>query len=340
MSKAIQLAKKGLMTVSPNPMVGAVLVKNGKIIGEGYHVRKGEPHAEVNAINSASESVEGATLYCSLEPCCHTNKLTPPCTDLLIDKKIGKVVVASLDPNPEVAGKGLKKLREAGIEVSQGILEKEADDLNKIFFKNMNSSLPYVHMKAAITLDGRVCSSTGNSKWISSEEARFEVHRMREQYDAVMIGKGTLELDNPRLNARLEDRVTKEPIRIIVGNLSEEDLEGDIFRNNPTILNIYSKQTAFKGNTLKTEDCWGKTLKKLFEKGICSILIEGGSGLMSSIIEEDVWDEATFYVTQKLIGNGKCLFESDKNKEMENAISFSGKWRTTTAGEAVLEIRK
>lgn len=331
------MAELGRMTVSPNPMVGAVIERDGEILGEGFHLKKGDPHAEVNAISSSKKSVEGATLYCSLEPCCHTNKTTPPCVDLIIEKKIKKVVVASKDPNPDVSGKGLEKLKAAGIEVIYGVLESESDYLNKVFFKNMKSSLPYLHIKAAITLDGRICSETGSSKWISSEEARREVHFLRESYDAIMIGKNTLRNDNPELTARDGENITKDPFKIIVGNLTDKDLTLNIFKNSEKIINLYTGETKFPGTCIKLNE-WNIALKELFSLGVCSILIEGGAHLISSLIEADLFDEATFYVTKKLIGNGTPLFVSGKNKDMENAKNLNGSWRMTASGEAVLEV--
>jgi diaminohydroxyphosphoribosylaminopyrimidine deaminase/5-amino-6-(5-phosphoribosylamino)uracil reductase len=338
MKRAIQLAKKGRMTVSPNPMVGAVVVKDGKVIGEGFHLKKGESHAEVNALNSAHGSVEGATLYCTLEPCCHTKKTTPPCTDFIIEKKIKRVVVACLDPNPEVSGKGIEKLKSAGINIDSGILENEASDLNKVFFKNMKSGLPYIHLKAALTLDGRMCSSSGNSKWISSQEARDEVHYIRESYDSVMIGRKTLLADNPKLTARREGRITKNLKKIIVGNLSEEEIKLDLFKDKGLVLNLYSAKTCFKGKKIKLH-FWEEALKDLYQDGICSILVEGGSSLLTSLIEQNHYDEATFYMTKKLVGNGKSLFESDIIKDMKMAKALNGSWRLNASGEAILEVK-
>lgn len=333
------MAAMGRMTVSPNPMVGAVIVKNGVIIGEGFHLKKGEPHAEVNAVNAADESVEGATLYCTLEPCCHTKKTTPPCTDFIINKKVKRVVVACLDPNPEVSGKGMEKLKAAGISIDSGILENEASELNKVFFKNMKSGLPYVHLKAAITLDGRMCSTSNSSKWISSQEARDEVHSIRESYDSVMIGRKTLLTDNPQLTARKDGLVTKNLKKIIVGNLSEEEMKLDLFKEQSLVLNIYSEKTSFNGKKIRLES-WEETLKSLYQEGICSILVEGGPSLLTSLIEQDHFDEATFFVTKKLIGNGRSLFESETNKEMNLAKVLNGNWRLNASGEAILEVKK
>ena len=209
MNIAMDLAIKGIGTVSPNPLVGAVIVKDRKIVGEGFHQKAGEAHAEVNAVNSSAENLEGAILYTTLEPCCHTNKKTPPCTKLIIEKKFKTVVVANLDPNPSVAGKGIEALRRAGITVITDICKELGEEVNKIFFKNMRTGLPFIHIKQAMTLDGKTASHTGDSKWITSATARSEVHELRYQYDAIMVGSKTANLDNPDLTCRRNEKVVK-----------------------------------------------------------------------------------------------------------------------------------
>lgn len=342
MARALQLAKKGLGTVAPNPLVGAVLVKEGRVIGEGFHKKKGTPHAEPLAIDSSCVPVEGATLYCTLEPCCHTNKTTPPCTEKIIKSLIKKVVIACLDPNPEVAGKGVEALRTAGIEVVTGVLEEEAKDLNKIFFKNMNASIPFVHLKLAMTLDGRMASTTGSSMWITSEYARKEVHALRRAYDAVLIGSETLRKDNPDLNSRSNEKVVKRTLKIIIGDL--EDLERfQIFKDPENkIINIYNNKKSDHNQltSFKNKGSWKENLKELFKYGVNSILVEGGSKVASSVISEDSYDLATFYLSPKIIGNGPSIFESSKNTAMENATKLRGSWRITQGNEAVYEVTK
>jgi len=183
---AVEIAKKGMGNVSPNPLVGCVIIKNDRIIGAGYHERYGGPHAEINAINSAAENVEGSTLYINLEPCSHYGK-TPPCTDRLIECKIKRVVIGTMDMNPLVSGDGIKKLKAAGIEVKVGVLEKECIDLNKFFFKYITRKIPFVTLKAACTLDGKIADSSGDSKWISSTASRRYVHYLRSKYDACLL---------------------------------------------------------------------------------------------------------------------------------------------------------
>ena len=213
MERAIALAKKGIGFTSPNPMVGAVIVKDGRVIGEGYHEHCGELHAERNAIASLTESAEAATMYVTLEPCCHHGK-TPPCTEAIIEQKIGKVVIGSRDPNPQVAGKGVGQLREAGIEVVEDFLREECDAINPIFFHYITTKRPFVAMKYAMTMDGKIATQIGESKWITGETAREHVHTLRHAYKGIMAGIGTVLKDDPMLNCRMPGGVN--PIRIIL----------------------------------------------------------------------------------------------------------------------------
>ena len=212
MARAIELAKKGEGWTNPNPMVGAVIVKNGKIIGEGYHEKCGQLHAERNAIASLTESAEGATIYVTLEPCCHYGK-TPPCTEAILEQKISRVVIGSRDPNPKVAGKGAEILRRAGLQVQEDFMREECDELNPVFFHYITNKTPYVVMKYAMTADGKIATKTGASKWITGEEARSEVQLMRHKYMGIMAGIGTVLADDPLLNTRIKGK--KSPVRII-----------------------------------------------------------------------------------------------------------------------------
>ena len=342
MLRALELAKKGQGSVAPNPMVGALIVKNDSVIGEGFHKQRGGPHAEVEAINAAKETTEGSILYCTLEPCCHTNKLTPPCTDLIIEKKIKKVFIACLDPNPEVAGKGVKKLREHGIEVEVGLLEDKAIDLNKVFFKYIVTKRPYIHLKMAMTLDGKMFSQTGSSKWITSSVARAEVHQLRKQYDAVWVGMNTLLNDNPSLNTRNEMQVIKENKKIVIGDLSK--LKGKDLKVLNHKEKLYGINTGIEEEKTYETSMYSGDIRKsitwLGEKGISSILVEGGSKLISNLIELDLYDEMSIYIAPKLIGNGSSIFESVENFDMQNAISLAGNWRLLDSNEAVYEVRK
>ena len=209
---AMELAKKGYGYTAPNPVVGAVIVKNGCIIGQGYHEKYGEPHAERNALASCTQSPEGATIYVTLEPCCHHGK-QPPCTDAIIEAGIGRVVTGSGDPNPLVGGKGIQILRDHGIQVTEHVLREECDRLNQVFFHYIQTGRPYVTMKYAMTMDGKIAAYTGASRWVTGEEARHHVHEQRKKNTAIMVGIGTVLADDPMLNCRIEGG--RNPVRII-----------------------------------------------------------------------------------------------------------------------------
>jgi diaminohydroxyphosphoribosylaminopyrimidine deaminase/5-amino-6-(5-phosphoribosylamino)uracil reductase len=217
MQRAIELATQARGRTSPNPMVGAVIVKDGKIIGEGYHKKAGTPHAEIHALAAAGNEARGATLYVSLEPCCHHGR-TPPCTEAIINSGIKRVVIAALDPNPKVAGGGLQRLKEAGIDAEFGLMQEAAMELNAVFFKYIQRALPYVALKTAMTLDGKIAAGSGDSRWITGPEARQHVHQLRNIYDAIMVGIGTVLADNPRLNTRLQEGQGRDPVRVIIDN--------------------------------------------------------------------------------------------------------------------------
>lgn len=326
MKKAFDLALMGTGTVTPNPLVGAVIVKNNEVIAEGYHKKSGEPHAEINAIRNAKVDLKDSLLFCTLEPCCHTNKKTPPCTQEIIKHGFSKVIIANLDPNPNVSGKGVKILEEHGIEVITGVLKEYGEEVNKIFFKNMRTGLPYVHLKQAMTLDARTATSSGDSKWITSEVARDEVHEMRYAYDAVMVGGNTARLDNPTLTCRKDGKLRKVIKRIVVGKRS----------NLPDTLNIFSDE--HKDSTIViSKSSLTETLKELSAQGVKSILLEGGETLVSGFIKENLVDEYTYYISPKLVGNGPSLFSNDQTRCINESIKLNGKWRLLPSGEVAFE---
>lgn len=228
MEYALNLAKKGEGHVAPNPMVGAVIVKNGRIIGEGYHEKYGEAHAEVNAIQRATEAVEGATIYVTLEPCAHYGK-TPPCAQLLIDSKIKRVVIGCLDPNRLVGGQGVQMLKEAGLSVTVGVLQNECEKINEIFMHYITQKQPFVIMKTAMTLDGKIASVTGDSKWITGSKAREQVHKLRHRVSGIMVGIETVLVDNPFLSCRIPGGV--HPIRLIVDSKLRVPLDANVLNN-------------------------------------------------------------------------------------------------------------
>ena len=331
--RTFRLARRGMGRVSPNPMVGAVLVKRGNVIGEGFHEYHGGPHAEVNAIRNAVESVEGATLYSNLEPCCHWNKITPPCINLIIEKKISQVVVSNIDPNPAVGGRGLERLRQAGIEVVQGVLESEGKVLNEIFFKFITVMKPFVHIKMAQTLDGKLCGEERAPEWVSGEAARERVHLLRKQYDAVLVGRGTYNSDNPRLTCRAKN-VTKEqqPYRIVVGDPRQMNLDfnllNDEYQNKTLIASTVEEKkipqkikqfNIIEAGSKDDNYFWHKLWKKLVSVKISSVLVEGGTGIINSILQEGQWDKMTTFIAPKILGNGPAFFHSSFGK-MEQAM--------------------
>ena len=312
---ALALAEKGRGKVSPNPMVGAVIVKENRIIGSGYHMKYGEAHAEVNAFNAVTEDTKGSVLYVTLEPCSHYGK-TPPCVDMIIEKGIKRVVIGALDPNPLVAGKGIKKLIDSGIEVRVGTLEKECREINKVFLKYIVEKKPYVILKSAMTLDGKIATASGESKWITSKESRMAGHNLRNKYAAIMVGVNTIIADNPQLTCRIEGG--KNPRRIIVDTRLRIPLDAYVV-NDEYIYNtvIATTERADKNKLLKLKSrgieilvCPVKQekvdlqylMKVLADLNIDSVLIEGGAELNFSSLQDNIVDEINFFIAPKIIG--------------------------------------
>lgn len=314
MKRAIELAKKGTGWVNPNPLVGAVVVRNGKIIGEGYHEKYGEKHAEVNAIESASESTLDSTIYVTLEPCCHEGK-QPPCVKAIIKAGIKKVVIGSKDSNPLVAGKGVSILRENGIEVKEGFLEKECDKINEIFFYFITHKKPFVIMKYAMTLDGKIATSSGNSKWISNQESRHHVHEDRSKFSSIMVGVETVIKDDPELTSRIEGG--RNPKRIVCDTNLRTPLTSKIVTTAREVTTIIAtsktdenlhKLYIDKGCKVivvpkKEEHISLKVLiYYLGEMGIDSIFLEGGGTLNWSAIKEGIVNKVQAYIAPKIVG--------------------------------------
>lgn len=319
MRRALELARKGEGHTSPNPMVGCVVVKDGRIISEGYHEKYGEFHAERNALTRCTEDTAGADLYVTLEPCCHQGK-TPPCTDIIIEKKIARVFVGSMDSNPLVAGKGVQILRDHGIYVETGILDAECRKLNEVFYHYIATKTPFVVMKYAMTLDGKIACATGDSKWVTGEIARTQVHRMRGRYRGIMVGIGTVLADDPMLNCRVEGGV--DPVRIICDSNLHIPTESQIVKTASDMETIVacsqealeSERKQEKIRRLKeagiqiigTEGAHGVNLvelmKKLGGQNIDSILLEGGGTLNASALEDGIVNKVYAYIAGKLIG--------------------------------------
>jgi diaminohydroxyphosphoribosylaminopyrimidine deaminase/5-amino-6-(5-phosphoribosylamino)uracil reductase len=339
MKRALELAEKGSGYTKPNPLVGAVIVKDGKIIGEGYHEIYGSHHAEINAFRNAIEDVEGATMYVTLEPCSHYGK-TPPCANAIIEKSIKRVVIGLLDPNPLVAGSGIEILKNNGIEVVIGVLEDEGKRLNEVFLKYITTKLPFGILKTAMTLDGKIASAIGDSKWITNELSRQYVHELRHRVSGIMVGIGTVLTDNPELTTRLKNREGVDPIRIIVDSAARIPL-------NAKVLNLDSKAKTIIAATEKADkqslrDLRNKgadiiitplknnkvdlsyLMQQLGQREIDSVLIEGGGALNFSALEEGIVDKVISFIAPKIIGGAasKTPVEGDGISHMKNAIQL------------------
>ena len=319
MKKALELAKKGTGQTSPNPLVGAVVVKNGNIVGTGYHKKSGEPHAEIIAIERAEALSRGADLYVNLEPCNHRGR-TPPCTEAIIKAGIKRVFVAIRDPNPLVDGKGIGKLRENGVEVYEGLMEEEAFKTNEIFFKYIQTKQPFVALKTAISIDGKIATKTGESKWITGERARRHGHILRNTYDAILVGIGTVKKDNPRLTCRHPGKKGRNPIRIIVDSKLSIDHEARVFDTDvsaPTIIATTNQAPLPKLHQIQkkakiliinegSQVNLRLLLKRLGEMEIISILVEGGSRINGSFISANLVDKYYCYIAPIIIGGDRA----------------------------------
>ena len=315
MYRAIELAKRG--NTAPNPMVGAVLVKAGKTIAEGFHSYAGASHAEVVALRKAGKKAKGADLYVNLEPCCHQGR-TPPCTDVIIKSGVSRVYIGMKDPNKLVNGKGIRRLKAAGIEVSVGLLKEKCEKLNEVFVKVMKTGLPFVTMKTAISLDGKIATRMGNSQWISGTESRNFVHELRNQNSSILVGTNTILKDNPQLTCRLKKQKVKHPTRIILDRGNKISLKAKIFSNSKKQRVIYvagSKLLLQRKKTLvekNIEIIKGKTnnsgfdlkhlMKHLVKKDLTSVLIEGGGEINNSALKAGIVDKIYIFISPILIG--------------------------------------
>ncbi len=320
MKRAIELAKQGSGWTAPNPLVGAVVVKNGRVIGEGYHRKYGELHAERNALAACSEDPAGATLYVTLEPCCHYGK-TPPCTEIIIEKKIAKVVIGSRDPNPKVAGKGARILREHGIEVVEDYMREACDALNPVFFHYITTKTPYVVLKFAMTLDGKIATRTGASKWITGEAARNHVHQLRGRYAGILAGIGTVLADDPMLNCRIDG--AHQPLRIILDSHLRIPMGSRLVRSAKEypLLIVCNESTRDReegaSRIQKLEEAGAKVwtlpeknghpdlnvlMQRLGEEKIDSVLIEGGGTVNEAALKAHIVHHVYAYIAPKIFG--------------------------------------
>lgn len=317
---ALKLASKAMGQTSPNPLVGAVIVKNGKIIGQGFHLHAGTLHAEINALHEAGRNAAGADLYLNLEPCSHYGR-TPPCVDAIIERKIKKVIVGMMDPNPLVNGRGIKKLKRAGVEVTTGILEEECRKLNEVFIKYITTRCPFVILKVAASLDGRIASESGDSKWITNEKSREYVHKLRSEVDAVLVGIGTVQKDDPMLTTRLKGGKGKDPIRIVVDSTLKISPKAKVFNPASKAQTIIATTPKVSPKKIKIIEKLGAQIlivpsqnrvdlnllmEALGKEEITSVLIEGGSEINTSALQAGIVDKVLFFYAPRIIGGKKA----------------------------------
>jgi diaminohydroxyphosphoribosylaminopyrimidine deaminase/5-amino-6-(5-phosphoribosylamino)uracil reductase len=330
--RSFTLAKRGSGKVSPNPLVGAVLVKNGKVTGEGYHKKYGTAHAEVNAIKNAGKSAAGATLYCNLEPCCHTGKQTPPCVPLIIKRNIKRVAISNIDPNREVNGEGVKQLRKAGVEVTTGIMKEEGAELNKFYFKFVKKKLPYVTLKIAQSADGKISKSVNRQTWLTGKLAKRFVHKLRSEYDAVLVGANTIKVDNPFLTVR--EVKGRNPVRIILDGKLSIPLNSKILKTEkPQKTWIFTSSRVSKRKFAQLKNSGieifqiskapagrlnlKKILSVLAKHKITSLLVEGGADIFSQFIKADLFDEVIILQAPKILERGVSIRGIDKIRKLK-----------------------
>ncbi|HJU06050.1 MAG TPA: bifunctional diaminohydroxyphosphoribosylaminopyrimidine deaminase/5-amino-6-(5-phosphoribosylamino)uracil reductase RibD [Nitrospiraceae bacterium] len=358
MAKALRLAAKGRGTTSPNPMVGAVVVSGARVVGQGYHHRAGEPHAEILALQDAGSRVAGAALYVTLEPCNHTNKRTPPCVPVVLASGLRRIVVAMRDPNPQVSGKGIARLRRTGLEVSVGCLGERAARLNEVYCHWISTGRPFVLMKAAMTLDGKIATATGESRWISGEAARRQVHRLRRQVDAIMVGIGTILQDDPSLTVRLspggkQSLTGRQPVRVVLDSRLRISPDAQVVAtvsSIPTI--VVTTRLAPKPRVQRLQargvtvliasvdhgrvsfaDC----LMQLGKRNITSVLLEGGSELNAAALRGGFVNRLRLYIAPMLLGgqDAKSVIGGISPKRLADALGLKD-FRVSRVGQDLL----
>ena len=319
MRRAIELARNATGRTSPNPLVGAVVVKEGRIVAEGWHRQAGTPHAEVHALNMAGELAKGATVYVSLEPCAHYGR-TGPCAKALVEAGVSRVVIAMTDPNPKVAGKGIQILREAGVEVVTGVLKKEAYELNEVFLKWITTGKPFVALKTAMSLDGKIATAGGESQWITNEKSRYQGHHLRDIYDGILVGINTVLQDNPSLTTRLREYQGQNPVRIVLDSQARLPLASKLATDGAarTIVAVSAQAPATRKAALEAAGLEvlvagtdkGDVVELMNQLGamrITSILVEGGGRVNFSLLEAGLVDRVYAFVAPKLIGGSQAL---------------------------------
>ncbi len=345
MERALRLAAKGRGRTNPNPMVGAVIVEHNRVVGEGYHKQAGGPHAEIVALEQAALHKKGqpltnATLYVNLEPCCHVNKKTPPCLDRVLAAGFKRIVIAMPDPNPQVNGRSIERLRKSGIQVDVGLMQSEARFLNEVYLKYIITGQPFVTLKIALSMDGKIATKTGDSKWISGEEARQYVHKLRNEVDATCVGIGTIMRDNSRLTTRLKRGKGRDPVRVVIDSLLKVPLRANIFteKSEAATIIVTTQKAFFSRKKADVEKIGSKVLtvrhrsqnkvdlthmiEELGKMGIAHLMIEGGAEIAASSIQEGIVDKIIFFISPKIIGgkNAPGPVGGEGIARMEDAI--------------------
>lgn len=348
MERAIEIAQLGGIEVKSNPLVGAVIVKHGHIISEGYHKKFGSHHAEIDALNQAKEDVRGATMYVTLEPCSHIGK-TGSCAQAIIDAGIKKVVIASIDPNPLVSGKGIEMLKQAGLDVEIGLKREQSDAMNTVFYHAITKRKPYVAIKMALTLDGKYSTHLKDSKWITSDEVRDDVHEMRKTFQSILVGVQTIIEDDPSLNVRKLGKVIAQPIRIILDTHGRIPLDAKVIEDGgPTIIcthdmsqekltyldskGIQCVHATLKDNQLDLED----VLEKLYERHIKSVFVEGGKKVHESFLNANLVQYMYAYIAPKIVGGLETL-QTPKIDYMKDAIQLKSPIYSIIDGQIKIE---
>ncbi len=333
MARALELARRGFYTTDPNPRVGCVIVKDGKTVGDGFHARAGEPHAEIHALRAAGAQARGATVYLTLEPCCHHGK-TPPCSDALIAAGVGRVIAAMQDPNPRVAGKGFAALNAAGIETAAGLMQAEAEALNPGFIQRMKTGRPYVRVKLAASLDGRTAVASGESKWITGEAARADVQHWRARSSAIITGIGTVLADDPSLNVRAFD-IGRQPLRVVLDSQLRTPPTGKMLSLPGSTLIVTAANDAAHAEALRTAGAevlqlgkngkvdLGALLAALASREVNEVLVEAGSTLSGALLEAGLVDELVLYYAPVLLGDrGRGMFHLDSIVNMSDRMQL------------------
>ncbi|CAA7601834.1 diaminohydroxyphosphoribosylaminopyrimidine deaminase/glucuronate reductase [Acididesulfobacillus acetoxydans] len=338
MQRALRLARQAEGRTGPNPMVGCVIVRDGEIVGEGFHHKAGTPHAELHALAAAENRAQGATAYVTLEPCSHYGR-TPPCADALIRAGLQKVVIAMPDPNPLVAGRGIERLLEAGLDVKVGLMADEAGRLNEVFLKSIVTGLPFVTYKSALTLDGRISTESGDSRWVSSPQSREASQRLRNLADVIMVGSGTVRQDNPRLTCRLPGG--RDPVRLVVDGTLSLPEDAQVLSSSPSAPCIIattaaaSRDKAERLRRLRAVEVWlyetsryvplETLLRDLAARGWTAVLLEGGGGLAGQLLTGGLLDKIEFFLAPKFVGgNGPSPFSGFTAARMSDAVHLTG----------------